>query len=247
MIFLKLLLVFHVLGDFYTQTRRVNELKKQKLGFLFLHVLIYTLPFVLLFWLSDNLLMSVVVLALISGSHILIDILKIAFEKKGVDKRVAFLVDQILHLAIIFVSFYLLRESFIAVSGIDSQIQSWGFSLGVVRIVSILLVFLIVIKPASMIVELMLPMQKSGEDTNPYAMESGSKDESNYGEYIGILERIVIVILGMLNLWSSIALVITAKSIARFKQLEDKQFAQKYLIGTLLSVIISLMTLLIFL
>jgi len=38
---------------------------------------------------------------------------------------------------------------------------------------------------------------------------------------------------------------LTAKSIARFKQMEDKNFAEKYLIGTLTSFLIVLITVLI--
>ena len=42
-----------------------------------------------------------------------------------------------------------------------------------------------------------------------------------------------------------IGFVLTAKSIARFKQMEDKNFAEKYLIGTLTSFLIVLITVLI--
>ena len=46
-------------------------------------------------------------------------------------------------------------------------------------------------------------------------------------------------------MYGSIALVLTAKSLARFKQLENKEFAEKYLVGTLISLVIALLTLLI--
>ena len=39
--------------------------------------------------------------------------------------------------------------------------------------------------------------------------------------------------------------VLTAKSIARFKQMENKDFAEKYLIGTLTSFLIALISVLI--
>ena len=63
---------------------------------------------------------------------------------------------------------------------------------------------------------------------------------NNAGSIIGKLERIITAILLLGNQYSVIGLVLTAKSIARFKQLEDKDFAEKYLIGTLLSLSISL-------
>lgn len=66
-------------------------------------------------------------------------------------------------------------------------------------------------------------------------------DNSNrIGSIIGKLERMVILILTILNLYASVGLVFTAKSLARFKQLEDKDFAEKYLVGTLSSFLITL-------
>lgn len=70
-------------------------------------------------------------------------------------------------------------------------------------------------------------------------------DSDKVGQAIGILERIVIIILGLLGLYSSIALVLTAKSLARFKQLENKEFAERYLVGTFLSLIFGLIAIMI--
>ena len=47
------------------------------------------------------------------------------------------------------------------------------------------------------------------------------------------------------NQFGLIGFVLTAKSIARFKQMEDKNFAEKYLIGTLTSFLVVLITVLI--
>lgn len=56
------------------------------------------------------------------------------------------------------------------------------------------------------------------------------------GAIIGILERIIICIFLIMKQYSAIGLVLTAKSIARYKQLtEEKLFAEYYLLGTLLS------------
>ena len=40
----------------------------------------------------------------------------------------------------------------------------------------------------------------------------------------------------------AIGFVLAAKSLARFKQLDDRDFAEKYLVGTLLSVLIALLS-----
>lgn len=68
------------------------------------------------------------------------------------------------------------------------------------------------------------------------------KKDQNMGLIIGMLERILVALFILVGQYTSIAFVITAKSIARFKQLEDQSFAEKYLIGTLSSVALSMLT-----
>lgn len=60
------------------------------------------------------------------------------------------------------------------------------------------------------------------------------------GSLIGILEREIILMLGLMQQFGAIGFVLTAKSLARYKQLEDKDFAEKYLVGTLLSAFIAI-------
>lgn len=67
-----------------------------------------------------------------------------------------------------------------------------------------------------------------------------SANENPRGRYIGILERILIVIFIVQNLFQGLALIIAMKTLTRFKQFEDKRFAEYYLIGTLLSLIIGI-------
>lgn len=61
------------------------------------------------------------------------------------------------------------------------------------------------------------------------------KEEAKIGRWIGILEREIILILGLMGQYGAIGFVLTAKSLARFNQLNDQSFAEKYLVGTLLS------------
>lgn len=56
------------------------------------------------------------------------------------------------------------------------------------------------------------------------------------GATIGVLERLIIVAFVLTNASAAIGLVIAAKTLARFKQLDDRQFAEYYLLGTLASV-----------
>lgn len=65
------------------------------------------------------------------------------------------------------------------------------------------------------------------------------ENDPQVGRIIGKLERVIISVLIFCNQFGAIGFVLTAKSIARFQQLEDKNFAEKYLVGTLTSVTIA--------
>jgi hypothetical protein len=57
------------------------------------------------------------------------------------------------------------------------------------------------------------------------------------GAMIGILERIFTLTLVLVGQYMALALVLAAKSIARFEDLKNRKFAEYYLIGTLSSML----------
>ncbi|MEW5785160.1 MAG: DUF3307 domain-containing protein [Bacillota bacterium] len=59
------------------------------------------------------------------------------------------------------------------------------------------------------------------------------------GRYIGLLERALILTLTLAGAFTAIAFVFTAKSIARYRELENRDFAEYYLVGTLLSTLLA--------
>ena len=64
-----------------------------------------------------------------------------------------------------------------------------------------------------------------------------SKSENeNTGEIIGIIERLLILTFILAGNYEAVGFSIAAKSIARFKELDDKNFAEYYLLGTSVSV-----------
>ncbi len=62
------------------------------------------------------------------------------------------------------------------------------------------------------------------------------------GATIGVLERLLIATLVLAGGVAAVGLVIAAKTIARFRQLEDRLFAEYYLLGTLASVSLAVIT-----
>ena len=62
----------------------------------------------------------------------------------------------------------------------------------------------------------------------------------NRGKIIGYIERLLVIILTYYSAYSAIAFIVTAKSITRFKQMDDRDFAEYFLLGTLLSLLLGI-------
>lgn len=97
------------------------------------------------------------------------------------------------------------------------------------------LFFLIITKPINIIFKLYFERyQVKLEDTSSI---------SGAGAMVGNLERLIIGIFLILGQYAAIALVFTAKSIARYDMISKNQgFAEYYLIGSLFSMISVLVT-----
>jgi hypothetical protein len=65
------------------------------------------------------------------------------------------------------------------------------------------------------------------------------------GSTIGVLERILIVVFVLTGTDVAIGFVVAAKTLARFRLLDDRDFAEYYLLGTLASVSVAIVTALI--
>jgi hypothetical protein len=71
---------------------------------------------------------------------------------------------------------------------------------------------------------------------------SGGVDPERMGGTIGVLERLLIVALVPGGGPSAVGFVVAAKTLARFKKLDKKRFAERYLLGTMASVTIAVVS-----
>lgn len=71
--------------------------------------------------------------------------------------------------------------------------------------------------------------------------QSGGIDirEYNRGRVIGFLERVMIFFFVLNGHYSAMGFILAAKGITRFKKLEERTFAEYFLIGTLLSAVVA--------
>lgn len=73
--------------------------------------------------------------------------------------------------------------------------------------------------------------------------EVKEKSDNKIGRLIGAIERLLIVVLLLNGLFTLIAVVLTAKTITRYNKISnDKEFAEVYLLGTLLSLLLVVCT-----
>lgn len=90
-------------------------------------------------------------------------------------------------------------------------------------------------EPAPMTQDAAPPSDDASTDGDP---ASGDDEASTLlaGRWIGAFERGIVAVLVLHGAWSAVAFVFTAKSIARYRQLEQQRAAEYYLLGTLASV-----------
>lgn len=236
----------HILSDFLFQTEKMVQAKnrKQWAGF-FQHALIVILMSVLLLHAYETL--KVFIFALIIGTiHFWIDFLRYSWTAKSSKSDFfGFIFDQILHFGVIFGTwllidlkpelaverFYASLYSMKTMTAIQQKIPN--LTINVDQLLVILIITFFICWGGAIFIKKFLRLLMK-EDEN--ILQSFPVDHyKNTGYYIGIIERLIILILVVNNALAGTAFIFTAKSIARFNELNDKQFAEYYLVGTLTS------------
>lgn len=217
---LKLLLA-HFIGDFMLQPNSWVQHKlenKVKSKYLYAHMGIHLVALLLLLQFQ-----YVGYIAIIIVSHYGIDLTKLYLTKPS-NQRFLFLVDQILHLGVIF-----------GVVALQAEFQIHWSALFDENML-LLLTFLVFVTYVSGIIMRMLLLPYIKEVNTDDAEEGGSLP--NAGKYIGMLERLFVFGFICIGQWAAIGLLIAAKSVFRFGDLNkgnNRKLTEYVLIGTLLS------------
>ncbi len=229
--FTLILFCAHFLGDFHLQSNNLSEKKVHGYKYLLIHLLIHAVtllvPIILLIT-NGKWVQGMIVFVVILFAHLFIDFLKVIVNKRHEEwKKPAFVIDQLLHLGVIlFLSEFCFADDFASLDyyGISRQIIDW------------FLLLLLISKPANVLHRQFFSKYDIQRQEN--ATPDKDATERGAGALIGNLERILSVIFLHTNQVAAIGLIYTAKSIARFKEIEvNKRFAEYYLIGTLYSIL----------
>ena len=228
---LKLLLIAHFLADFTFQTEKMAEKKRDDQRSLLIHSVIYAAVMSLACFAGVKPLYALLPAAIFAVSHFVIDECKCLASRKW-NSIWLFLIDQALHVAVI-----LLVWKFLWLESVPSALmlaaQKYPRANNILAIVLILTVNW---DPAGVLVRKIFDELSHGAERIAFA------DEPRAGRVIGKLERFIIVILMLTGQASAIGFVLTAKSIARFKQFDAQGFAERYLVGTLASTAFAIFT-----
>ncbi|WP_105254786.1 DUF3307 domain-containing protein [Pseudoalteromonas sp. T1lg75] len=231
------LLLAHVIADFYLQPlswvmqRNERHFKSPKLA---LHMLVHGALSGALLWVWEcyyglgEWLPVLAATAIIMASHWLIDVAK-SYSKHGF---VPFIIDQGAHILILVaLSCYLT----------DTELLGQWFSAQLMHSNTyvLLLAYLLVLNPSSVAIRMLLerwhlPASIAGDKTTTLPQA---------GHSIGLLERLLMLTFIIIDELAGVGFVLAAKSVFRFGDLtnaKDKQLTEYVMLGTLLSVVITL-------
>lgn len=216
-LFTKLLLA-HLLGDFLFQPLKWvlhKEANKVASKFLYLHVLLHFGITMLFLWDLNYWYIALI----IAVSHYFIDLAKLYATPMFKNKAIPFFIDQTLHIAVLYSCVYydnLWEHTQTLIQQLD-----WALITAVVFVTF----------PAAIVMSKLLE-RMSDQITLDH------KSLPNAGKYIGIIERLFVLLFIILGRWEAIGLLITAKSVFRFNDLKEsnnRKLTEYILIGTLLS------------
>ena len=255
-----LLLLSHILADFYFQTannvkKKLNE--RSYIQTVFKHSLMNAVIclciLLLAYW--ENFFKTLffpTVIFTILGTHFIIDFLKskiiINYEKKenlNKLKSICFFFDQALHIIVIFII------ALLPINSLDYSLYVKTFYHGcfvfpAITLLKFLVSILFLLRPVSIIVNHYLYENKIKQDITDILddkVENLNQGYPNGGKQIGYLERLIVFVLILSGNAAGIVFVLTAKSLVRYSEIQkDISFAEYFLIGTLLSTLLAVVT-----
>lgn len=220
---LLLLLVAHMLGDFvlqkstWVEERYAKHLRSLRL---YAHVSIHTALSLAVLWLLLGVSWAGLGLAaIIGGTHFVIDLGK-SYTLPG--KLSWFLVDQLLHLLVIFLVW-------VTMSGQWALLDSADLAPSIDTTL-ILIAYIIAIWPFSVVIGMICRNWAPDID--------GLESLANAGKRIGQLERFLILTFILVDQFAAIGFLLAAKSILRFgdtKEANHRKINEYVLLGTMVS------------
>ena len=217
--YLILLLICHLLSDYYFQSQKMADRKDRDKKVLGLHILYVALPLIVVSLCHLDLWWICLIILL---THAGIDYSKSWVQKQwNLTTSWIFALDQFLHVGIITCLVLFGAKNGTTYLPLDS--------------LNLIFYVLLVGKPTNIVFKILFAKYQP-------TMEDKMDTITGAGSMIGFLERLIIGACLVYGQFASIGLVFTAKSIARYNKIsENPAFAEYYLIGSLFSILSALL------
>lgn len=221
MVLLAKLLLAHFIGDFIVQPEKwvvAKESKKASSKELYFHAVIHGLLVFLLLWDLNLWYIALIIIVV----HLIIDLVKVLFQKVE-NKTRWFFYDQGMHFLSIFFIWHFINNS--TTNILNELLKSESFWIYVTAVLFITFVTGVFI-------------QNLLKGWTESFLLHNNESLNNAGKYIGILERLLVFIFVITNHWEAIGFLLAAKSVFRFGDLKEgnnRKLTEYVLIGTLLS------------
>lgn len=158
-------------------------------------------------------------------THILID------GWKSYQQQTAkyFIIDQLLHLLVILLCWYAVFIKW------DDIVHAWQLLNSQLALWKLITAIVFLTSPAGILI---------GQLTRQWREQLPEAENlANAGKWIGMVERLIILVFVLLNQYAALGLLVAAKGIIRFSEKDRQEIKTEYLvIGTLISIGIAMLT-----
>ncbi len=214
------LLLAHIFSDFMLQpagwvTHKLQYRERSR--FLYFHILVTGALAYVATWHIDGWKISLLIMV----THYLIDLWKLYCR----NNLFYFVADQLLHVLVIVLGWMIFYHGF------NFQIAA-NFNWPIIWLYSF--VFAFIIWPVGYFISFATASWRKKLE------EDAGESLEQAGKYIGMLERILVMIFILTGRYETIGLLIAAKSILRFNESKARKHTEYVLIGTMLSFAITL-------
>jgi len=223
----------YLILEYGLQTSKMIEAKKNRELMGYTKYSLYYLFLALLLtvsWFSWQLILAIIVQILI---FVIIDYVKMNLQYKIAQYRFEIgIFNVLLHFSVIWLTVIILNPDFTNLNflfflNIGVSISSY------IKLCIYVSAVLFLLNGGTELVRAVLKKVKIKDE---------KMEKDNTGKLIGNIERVLLFLFILFDSLAAIGFVIAAKSIARFEELKQKNFAEYYLIGTLSSALIAILT-----
>jgi len=230
-----LLIAAHFIGDFYLQPDNWISSRNDKgvrSPALYLHASVHAILALVALWLADVTLDQALMAAgLITATHFMID-----WAKAGRTSVIAFVIDQVAHIAVITFVALLLEEK--PVWDVITHTDAYLTKNNLLYVLGYIIIF----KPASILIgQLLSTHTEKLKQQNEQTPEQ--KSLSNAGRWIGYVERLLALSFILVDEFTGLGFLVATKTVFRVGDLSrerDMRLTEYMMLGTLMSFAVAL-------